>query len=43
VLNPSTPEKPQAARLFPLLMMTGWMILIIGLIWALAANSTVTA
>jgi hypothetical protein len=42
-LNPGTPEKPRAAKLFPLLMMMGWMILIIGLIWALATNSTVTA
>ena len=42
-LNPGTPEKPRAARLFPLLMMMGWMLLIIGFVWALATNSTVNA
>ena len=33
-LNPGTPPKPKAARLFPMLMMMGWLVLIIGLIWA---------
>jgi hypothetical protein len=42
-LNPGTPEKPRSAKMFPMLMMMGWMILLIGLIWALATNATVTA
>ncbi len=42
-LNPGTPEKPRSAKMFPLLMMMGWMILLIGLIWALASNATVIA
>jgi hypothetical protein len=42
-LNPGTPEKPRSAKMFPMLMMMGWMILLIGLIWALASNATVTA
>jgi hypothetical protein len=41
-LNPGTPEKPRSAKMFPMLMMMGWMILLIGLIWALATNATVT-
>jgi hypothetical protein len=40
-LNPGEPEKPKTARLFPMLMMMGWIILIIGLIWAFSLNSTV--
>ena len=42
-LNPGTPEKPRSAKMFPMLMMMGWMILLIGFIWALATNATVTA
>lgn len=42
-LNPGNPEKPRAARLFPMLMMMGWIILIIGLIWALSLNGTVNS
>ena len=42
-LLPGAPEKPRSAKMFPLLMMMGWMVLLIGLIWALATNSTVTA
>ena len=42
-LNPGTPAKPRSAKLFPMLMMIGWMVLLIGLIAALASNSTVTA
>jgi hypothetical protein len=34
-LNPGVPEKPLGAKLFPMIMMMGWMILIIGFIWAL--------
>ena len=41
-LNAGTPEKPRSAKMFPMLMMMGWMILLIGLIWALATNATVT-
>ena len=42
-LNPGIPEKPRSAKLFPMLMMMGWMILLIGFIWALVSNGTVTA
>ncbi|RMG96638.1 MAG: hypothetical protein D6706_09950 [Chloroflexi bacterium] len=42
-LNPGTPEKPRAAKMFPMIMMMGWLILIIGLIWALSLNNTVVA
>ena len=42
-LNPGLPEKPRAAKLFPMLMMMGWIILIIGLIWAISLNSVVTS
>ncbi|MCK5314513.1 MAG: hypothetical protein KAJ53_05295 [Anaerolineales bacterium] len=42
-LNPGEPEKPRAARMFPMLMMMGWMVLFIGLIWALSLNGTVVS
>ena len=42
-LNPGLPAKPMAAKMFPMIMMMGWMILIVGLIWALALNGTVTS
>ena len=42
-LNPGAPAKPRSAKMFPMLMMMGWMILLIGLIWALASNATVTS
>ena len=42
-LNPGAPEKPRAAKLFPMLMIMGWMLLLIGLIAALATNGTVSA
>lgn len=42
-LNPGAPEKPRSAKMFPMLMMMGWIVLIIGLIGALATNGTVTA
>ncbi len=42
-LNPGIPEKPMAARLFPMIMMMGWLILIIGLVWALSLNGVVTS
>lgn len=42
-LNPGLPQKPRAAKMFPMLMMVGWMVLIIGLIWALSLNGTVSS
>jgi hypothetical protein len=42
-LNPGVPEKPRSAKLFPMVMMMGWMILFVGLIWALGLNGTVTS
>jgi hypothetical protein len=42
-LNPGTPEKPRSARVFPLVMMMGWMVLLIGFIWAMVLNGTVVA
>ena len=42
-LNPGIPEKPRAAKLFPMIMMMGWILLIAGLIWALSLNGVVTS
>jgi hypothetical protein len=42
-LNPGAPEKPRAAKIFPMLMIMGLMLLLIGLIAALASNGTVSA
>jgi len=42
-LRPGTPEKPRSAKMFPMIMMMGWMALLIGLIWAFALNGTVTS
>ena len=42
-LSPGAPEKPRSAKLFPMLMLMGWMLLIIGLIAAIATNGTVSA
>lgn len=42
-LNPGVPPKPRSAKMFPMIMMMGWMVLIIGLIWALILNGTVTS
>ncbi|MGD9092743.1 MAG: hypothetical protein PVF74_07830 [Anaerolineales bacterium] len=42
-LHPGEPEKPKAARMFPVLMMMGWMILIIGLILGLWLTGTVSS
>ncbi len=42
-LNPGTPEKPRSAKMFPMLMLMGWMLLIVGLLVALASNGTVSA
>jgi hypothetical protein len=41
-LNPGLPEKPRSVKMFPMLMMLGWMSLIIGLIIALASLGTVS-
>lgn len=43
ILNPGLPEKPRAAKAFPMVMMMGWIALIAGLIWALALNGVVTS
>jgi hypothetical protein len=42
-LNPGVPAKSRAAKLFPILMMMGWMLLLIGLVVALWLNGTVTS
>jgi hypothetical protein len=42
-MNPGTPEKPRSAKMFPMIMMMGWMALLIGLIWAFALNGTVSS
>jgi len=42
-MRPGTPLKPRAAKLFPMIMMMGWMVFLIGLIWAFALNGTVTS
>lgn len=42
-LNPGLPEKPRTARMFPMLMMMGWLALIAGLVWALATNGAVAS
>lgn len=42
-LNPGTPAKPRSARMFPMIMMMGWMLLIASLIWALGLNGTVAS
>lgn len=40
-LNPGVPAKPLVAKMFPMIMMMGWIVLIIGLIWALSLNGVV--
>lgn len=41
--NPGVPPKPRTAKIFPMLMMMGWMVLIAGLVVALLLNGTVTS
>lgn len=41
-LSPGAPEKPRSAKLFPMLMLMGWMLLLIGLIVAIATNGTIS-
>ena len=41
-LNPGVPDKPKAAKMFPMMMMMGWILLFAALIWALVLNGTVT-
>jgi hypothetical protein len=40
-LNAGLPAKPFVAKLFPMIMMMGWMVLIVGLVWALGLNGVV--
>jgi len=42
-LNPGTPDKPVQAKMFPMIMMMGWLVLIIGFIWALVLSGTVSS
>ena len=42
-LNPGVPPKPRSARMFPMIMMMGWMLLIASLIWALGLNGAVAS
>jgi len=42
-LNPGLPDKPRSAKLFPMIMMMGWMVLLAGLIVALATLPTVSS
>ena len=42
-LRPDVPAKPRSAKMFPMLMMMGWMVFLIGLIWAFALNGTVSS
>jgi hypothetical protein len=42
-LNPGVPPKPRTAKMFPMLMMMGWMVLIIGVIVAFSINGTVAS
>lgn len=42
-LNPGVPDKPLSAKMFPMIMMMGWIILIIGFIWALSLNGVATS
>lgn len=42
-LNPGVPPKPRTAKMFPMIMMMGWMILIAGVIVAFILNGTVAS
>jgi hypothetical protein len=42
-LIPGTPEKPRTAKMFPMLMMMGWVLLIASLVWALGLNGTIAS
>lgn len=42
-LDPGTPPKPPAAKLFPMIMMMGWMVFLVGLIWAWGTTGMVGA
>jgi len=42
-LNPGTPPQPRSAKMFPMIMMMGWVILIAGLVWALGLTGTVSS
>jgi hypothetical protein len=43
MLNPGMPEKPRTAKIFPMLMMMGWIFLIISLVWALNMSGTASS
>ena len=40
-LNPGLPPKPVTAKMFPIIMMMGWIVLIIGFIWGLSLSGVV--
>ena len=42
-MRPGEILKPRAAKIFPMLMMMGWLLLMIGLVWAFSLNGTVQA
>ncbi|MFQ5576784.1 MAG: hypothetical protein ACE5G8_07330 [Anaerolineae bacterium] len=42
-LNPGLPEKPRSAKMFPMIMMMGWILLIVGLVWALSLSGVATS
>ncbi|MCP4420570.1 MAG: hypothetical protein GY805_28520 [Chloroflexi bacterium] len=42
-LNPGVPPKPRTAKMFPMIMMMGWMVLIVGVIVAFSINGTVAS
>jgi hypothetical protein len=42
-LNPGAPAKPRTAQVFPMLVMMGLLLLLIGFIWSVLLNGTVTA
>ncbi len=42
-LNPGTPPKPATAKMFPMIMMMGWLLLIIGLVWAVSLTGVASS
>jgi hypothetical protein len=37
-LNPGVPDKPASAKMFPMIMMMGWLLLIVAFVWALSLS-----
>jgi hypothetical protein len=37
-LNPGVPDRPAAAKMFPMAMMMGWILLIVAFVWALSLS-----